>query len=304
MRRLIIVVLVVGICLLTFFISQGLDRLKQTKPRFAVNDKLFSKAIDKGQLEKRLEEASALAASIQNPGFYWTLNDSDNPAEVYLIDSTAQTKIVCKLQGIQNRDWEDIAIGPGPKKDKKYVYVGEIGDNSAAYDFKYLYRFEEPDLKNGAEQTIASVEILVVKLTDGKRDTETLMIDPTTSDLYIISKREERVGVYFQKYPYPNDTLKLNKVLELPFKWVTSGSISQDATEVLIKNYDKIFYWKRTSEKSLIELLKKDPVEIPYKPEPQGEAICFGYNNSGFYTISETRITQPLAQLKFYKRLK
>ncbi|HCW08581.1 MAG TPA: PE-PGRS family protein, partial [Cytophagales bacterium] len=35
-----------------------------------------------------------------------------------------------------------------------------------------------------------------------------------------------------------------------------------------------------------------------------GEAICFAYDNSGFYTISETRIAQPLAQLKFYKRLK
>ncbi|HCW08494.1 MAG TPA: hypothetical protein DGG95_14140 [Cytophagales bacterium] len=304
MKRTIIVLTILVVSLATFFIGQSLARVKQTKTHFAVNDKLFSKAIDKGQVERKLEEASALAVSFQNPGCYWTLNDSDNPAEVYLIDSTAQTKMVCKLQGIQNRDWEDIAIGPGPIKGKKYVYVGEIGDNSAVYDFKYIYRFEEPDLKKGAAQTITNVETLVIKLPDGRRDTEAMLIDPTSNDLYIISKREERVGVYFQKFPYPRDTLKLTKVLDLPFNWVTSGSISKDASEVLIKNYNTIFYWKRSKEKSIIELLKKDPVEIPYKPEPQGEAICFAYDNSGFYTISETRIAQPLAQLKFYKRLK
>ena len=269
---------------------------------FRLDEKLFSKAKDKGQIEQRLVEASGLAASIQNPGCLWAVNDSDNPAEVFLIDSLAITKLVCKLQGINNRDWEDIAIGPGPKPGKKYVYVAEIGDNNAKYDFKYLYRFEEPSVKNGAEQTITDVETLIVKLPDGKRDTETLMIDPTTNDLYIVSKREEKARVYLQKYPYPKDTLRPVKVLELPFNWVTSGAISQDGREVLIKNYPTIYYWKRTNEKSLVELLAKTPKEIPYDPEPQGEAICFTIDKSGFYTISETREGKPLAQLKFYKR--
>jgi len=71
---------------------------------------------------------------------------------------------------------------------------------------------------------------------------------------------------------------------------------------VLIKNYPTIFYWKRTTEKTLVELLAKDPVKILYDPEPQGEAICFTNDKSGFYTISETRENMPLAELKFYKR--
>lgn len=267
-----------------------------------IDEKIFAKARDLGQIEQRLVEASGLVASFQNPGCLWAINDSDNPAEVFLIDSTAQTRMVCKLQGINNRDWEDIAIGPGPKQGKKYVYVAEIGDNNAKYDFKYLYRFEEPSVKNGAEQTITNVETLVIKIPDGKRDTEALMIDPTTNDLYIVSKREEKVRVYLQKYPYPKDTLKLSQVLELPFNWVTAGSISLDGREVLIKNYPTIYYWKRTNEKNLVELLAKTPKEIPYDPEPQGEAICFANDKSGFYTISETREGKPLAQLKFYKR--
>ncbi|GHM98588.1 hypothetical protein WSM22_00780 [Cytophagales bacterium WSM2-2] len=269
---------------------------------FVKDDKRFAGAKEKGAIEQRLVEASGLVASFQNPGCLWALNDSGNPAEVFLIDNTAKTKMVCKLSGIVNRDWEDIAVGPGPKKEKKYIYVAEIGDNNAAYDFKYLYRFEEPSLKNGKEQTITNIETLVIKMPDGKRDTETLMIDPSNNDLYLVSKREEKVNVYLQKYPYPKDTLKPVKVLSLPFNWVTAGSISLDGKEVLIKNYPSIYYWKKTNEKSLVELLAKEPVELPYTPEPQGEAICFTNDKSGFYTISETRLGKPLAQLKFYKR--
>jgi hypothetical protein len=274
----------------------------QNSDSYVVNENLFDKAKSKGQLERRLEEASGLAASFKNPGDLWVINDSDNPAELFLIDSTAKTKMVCKLKGIENRDWEDIAIGLGPKPGKKYVYVGEIGDNDARYQFKYLYRFEEPSLKNGAAQTISGVETLVIKMPDGKRDTEALLIDPSSNDLYIISKREEKSRVYLQKYPYPKDTLRPIKVLEFPFNWVTCGAISQNGREVFVKNYSNIYYWKRTNEKSLVELMAKNPVEILYTPEPQGEAMCLTPDDSGFYTISETREGKPLAKLKFYKR--
>src|SRR5688500_3946663 len=42
-----------------------------------------------GRVDERLAEASGLVASIINPGFLWTLNDSRNPAEIFLIDQQA-----------------------------------------------------------------------------------------------------------------------------------------------------------------------------------------------------------------------
>ena len=77
----------------------------------------------------------------------------------------------------------------------KYVYVADIGDNLGIHDYKYIYRFEEPALKNGAVQMVTRFDTLVIKLPGEKRDTETLMIDPTTNDLYIVSKREKNVHV-------------------------------------------------------------------------------------------------------------
>src|SRR5689334_10562976 len=80
----------------------------------------FTKARSLGVIDKRLPEASRLASSVVNPGYMWSQNDGQNPAEVYLIDTTAQVKMTCKLS-VENRDWEDIAVGPGPEEGKTYV---------------------------------------------------------------------------------------------------------------------------------------------------------------------------------------
>src|SRR5690349_8917404 len=60
----------------------------------------------------KLSELSGLAASSKNPGYLWSLNDSGNGAEVFLVDKELNIKLTCTLAGIENRDWEDIAVGP------------------------------------------------------------------------------------------------------------------------------------------------------------------------------------------------
>ena len=264
------------------------------------NGKLFTKGVNKGIIDARLMEASGLVESIANPDYLWALNDGGNSAEVFLIDTLAKIKMVCKLN-VKNRDWEDVAIGAGPNADKKYLYVAEIGDNLGRYDYKYIYRFEEPSLKDGAKQTITSFDTLVIKLPGKNRDAETLMIDPTNNELYIVSKREKHVHIYQQHFPYP-DTLRPTEVLEIPFTRIVAGSISSDAQEVLMKNYEDVYYWKRAGEKYLIELLVKKPVELSYKPEVLGESICWNKDATGYYTLSESH-EGKMAQLKFYRRL-
>src|SRR5690606_31051496 len=66
--------------------------------------------------EKRLSEISGIAASVVNPGLFWVHNDSGGEPEVYLIDKSLNILLTCRLEGIENRDWEDITIGPGPEE--------------------------------------------------------------------------------------------------------------------------------------------------------------------------------------------
>src|SRR5687767_10710977 len=97
----------------------------------------------------KLKEVSGVASSVNNKGMLWAQNDSGNSPEIYLIDENLEVVLTCHLMGIENRDWEDIAVGPGPDPAKNYVYIADIGDNKAAYPYKYIYRFEEPVISAG-----------------------------------------------------------------------------------------------------------------------------------------------------------
>lgn len=252
--------------------------------------------------DKKLREVSGLAASANNPGLLWTHNDSGNRPEVYMVDEKLKIKLICKIQGVKNRDWEDIAVGPGPEEGKNYLYVADIGDNNANHLFKYIYRFEEPVLANqNGEITIAEFDTIVFQLEDGKKDTEAIMIHPETKDLYVVSKRENPVYLYELKYPYSvHDTLRATKVISLPLTQIVAAGISTDGNEILMKNYDNVYYWN-TKGKSLKEALQAKPQILKYTEEPQGEAITFARDGSGFYTLSE-RLKGEKIYLYFYGR--
>ena len=198
------------------------------------------------------------------------------------------------LEGASNRDWEDMATGPGPEEGVHYLYVGEIGDNQAQYDFKIIYRFPEPNIStNSTTSTIPSQQvdrILFRYPNDVQMDAEALLVDPLTTDIYIITKREEPVTVYRLAWPQSTDApMTADKVATLPFTQVTAGAISPNGLQILLKTYETIFLWTRNPEESIVDALMRPPARIPYTPEPQGEAIVFGSDGQRFYTLSEER---------------
>jgi hypothetical protein len=284
-----------------------------------VNENLFESGISLGQLADRtINEASGIAASRVNQGMLWTHNDSGDKARIFLIDSLGRTMMEVKLPGIRNRDWEDMAAGPGPDSTKSYVYIAEIGDNDARYEVKYIYRFEEPFFR-GADTTILQVDSIRFVYPDGNRDAETVMVDPLTRDLFILSKREKKVNLYRLPFPQPVAEvataelavagLDFHRLGEEKgyhpryFNQVVGGDISPDGSEVLVKDYSSVYYWKRRQGESINELLQRTPEILPYAPEARGEGIAFSLNGWGYYTISE-EVDGHIPHLVFYRRKK
>ncbi len=263
------------------------------------NSDLFTLGKSVGKVDKELEEASGLVASISHTGYFWTHNDSGNNAEVFLIDDKANVAATYTLANTQNRDWEDITMATLDGKD--YLYIGEIGDNNAAYPLKMLYRFEEPIATTG-KHTINQFDTLYIQLPDGSRDTEALMFDPVSTDMFLISKREDSVRLYeFSSRWNSGDTLIPAKKLTMPFHNVVAADISLDGKEVILKTYDYVYYWKREKAEPIVELLKQKPQELKYKPEVQGESVAWSRDGSGYYTLSESN-QHERASLLFYKR--
>ncbi len=287
-----------------FIICIFLLSCQQTDKASVVNAEVFEAGISVGVVkDTKIREASGLVASRINPGMLWTHNDSGNDPDIFLIDERGEIKCTVHLSGTKNRDWEDITIGLGADG-RSYIYVGDIGDNGAVHESKFIYRVEEPKIGDGVtDTTLNNVDKIEFKFSDGARDAEALMMDPVSKNFYVFSKRESRVNLYTLSGSLSTTEVMIaERVAEkLPFSFIVAANISEDGSEILAKNYASVFYWKRLSGESVEDAIKRAPETLPYAQEPQGESIAFDLNGTGYYTISE-RKKKTEQHLYFYKR--
>jgi hypothetical protein len=248
------------------------------------------------------DEISGLAPAHGRPGALWGHNDSGDRPRLFLFGQDGADLGTYSLPATA-RDWEDMAAGW--LDSTYYLFVGDIGDNDCLHDWKYIYRLPEPDLANagpGQATPVARVDTLTFAYPDGRRDVETLLYDPVSRGLYLVSKRERQTYLYLLPHPQPWRSRTTAQLLgRLPLDLITSGDISANGQEVLLKSYQQIYYWRRQPGESIEALLRRPPVLLPYAPEPRGEAVAFGHDGSGFFTLGED-IKKYRAMLYFYPR--
>ncbi|MGB3008458.1 MAG: hypothetical protein WBC06_18220 [Chitinophagaceae bacterium] len=238
-----------------------------------------------------IEEGSGIADSKANPGYLWVQEDSGNPAELFLLSYNGVTLKKIYIKNSSNRDWEDIALSGSD------LYIADIGDNQQVYTEYTIYRVPEPI---STLDTANSLEAIKFKYPDGSHDAEAFLIDPSTKDIYIITKRDVPAGIYKLSYPYSSmNTVIL--VTTLPFFGITGAALSFNGKEIIIRTYLNLYLFSRTTGQSIEKALQSKYIILPYISEPQGEAVTFANDNSGFFTLSEKGVA-PGVNLYFYKR--
>lgn len=237
-----------------------------------------------------LNEASGIDLGKRNEKVLWSHNDSGNKAEIYALKTDGSLLDTLRINNVVNRDWEDIAVAQDPYSGESYIYIADIGDNNAKYKSVYIYRIKEPQIVPQEDLIqIGKVDTIEVCYADGPRDAEALFWEPKTGDLYIISKREEQVGIYRIAYPFNfKDNNKAERICSLPISWVTAADLSDNGKRLLIKTYTGIYKYKVMMGNNHIIALSQNPKSLPYLTEPQGEAICWDANNKGYFTLSES----------------
>ena len=256
---------------------------------------------DVGRLPKGLEEISGMVASVQHKGLLWCHNDSGDEAVLYglLPEVGIVTRLNVFVEGGERGtavDWEDVAYDAN----KRILHVADIGDNNAVRPYVTIYSFDEPTESKLASKDAVDVRARRRNLVypDGPRDAETLLCDPRDGTLYIVSKREKRNRLY--RVPETGDTLIFEH--DFSFFSATGGDVSVDGRHVLIRTYLFVFHWFLPPQISLAEATKVSPDTVRYEPEPQGEAVAFRADGSGYYSTSERENGGDAAPLWWYPR--
>lgn len=256
-----------------------------------------------------MPEASGLVASWGSNDLLWTHNDSGEGPYIHALSTSGQYLGGYHL-GVPNTDLEDIAVGPGPDPALAYIYIGDIGNNDFGKPSRTSIRVhrlvEPPAPLEGETVRLEGVGVDTITLLypsdEEYIDAETLLIDPIQGQILIVRKANRKGGVYTS--PAYTTSRTGSFTIQLEYKGEiqmdlnpTGGDISRDGQEILVKRPDSVFYWQRNDYASVSEaLVSERGAEQLYLKEPQGEAICFDPDGTGYYTISEagSRSETPL----------
>lgn len=276
-------------------------------------DLRFGERIDLGlAANDDLTEVSGLEASAASAGLLWAHNDSGDGPRLFALDTTGAHRGIYRLAGAEARDWESLALGPGPEEGRSYLYVGETGDNLRQYGISYIYRLPEPAVGAAPVDTVLrTVDRIAFRYPGGPHDAEALLVDPATRDLWIVTKEDEAATVY--RLPYPQSTTEITEAERLtrldlrrlpgmrgfPNK-ITAGDIDPSGRYLLLKTYADVYLWARPDSGGTF--FDQNVQHLPYTAEPQGEALTWAADGGGYYTLSEERDGIP-THLYFYPLL-
>ena len=226
-----------------------------------------------------LVEASGLAWA---DGLLWTHNDSGAPLLFGMNPSGAVERRVA-VRDAPIVDWEDLAALDG------HLWLADVGDNLTLRPWVFLYDVAVP--MAGAEEV--SARAIQRTWPDGPTDCETLLADPVTGDLLLVSKDfsgQTRVG----RVGDPAVTEgELEIVAELQFgeggigstTLVTGGDIAPDGSMVVLRTYLSAWGFPRIPGEDWAVTFARTPCEIPVAGESQGEAVA--WTDDAIYTVSE-----------------
>jgi hypothetical protein len=243
-----------------------------------------------------LTELSGLVASRKNPGVLYAHNDSGSNSTLIVMSDVAAPLGQFVLSNVTAVDWEDVAVGPCDAG--SCIFVGEIGDNNLAYASRAVYRFAEPNLSPTTPMgtQMVTADALTFVYPDGRHNAETLLVEPTSGDIFVITKVSSVAStVYRMPKPFtPGSQATMEKVGDLALPGsaglVTGGDVHPCGTRMLIRTYPMIYEFKLGAGQPFSSIFAVPPTAVAtptQAQESQGEAVTYAADGVGYFTASE-----------------
>lgn len=265
-----------------------------------------------------------------NAAWLWICSDSPanmiggvsatNPATKFVLTLTGQTAMV---------DLEDITTAR--IDGVNYIFGMDFGNNPNTVDSRgagndmRIYKIVEPTITGSNLSTSNFIEIVAAfPGVNGPtlRDCEASFVDPVDGTLYIITKRDATQKVYSlakanqvagstQTLVYAGTMTALPESRTVALTttpcYAVSACITKDGKEIMVKNYSAVYHFPRIlGTDTVIQALQKSLATVAYvgggtlptpktshpNAEPQGEGICFGYDDRDYFSNSEYVATE------------
>jgi hypothetical protein len=242
-----------------------------------------------GQVQDpQLNAVSGIAASWRNPGLLYVHNDRDR-AEFAAVAESGLMVGRFTVTGAALRDVEDIAVGRCPAG--TCVHLADLGNNVTPRTEFQILRVAEPMIAGmGASATLAG-ERLAFTYPDGPHNAESLLIDPGSGALYVITKvaAGARSTVY-KLPPFPGGAA--TKVADLPVpaagdQPATAADAHPCGAGFLLRTNNTAYEFRIPMGTPFEDAFKATPMVVPVGVEQQSEAIAYRPDGRGYYTTSE-----------------
>ena len=254
-----------------------------------------------------LDESSGLALSLQNPGLYWTHNDSGGKPILYAIDEQGRTVATLHIDGARNIDWEDLASGPNDQG-QPTLFIADIGDNLRRRTRVQVYEVPEPKLPPPASPRAIALSVKPsrtwqLRYPAEAADAESLVVHPKTGQLHLITK--SLIG-QSTVYAFPATASETTGITELraiaqltfpplptsdkrsPFNVMTTGaSLSPDGRRLVISTYCSLYEWPVAPSGLSAATFETPPLRLPPPDLRQLEAVCYGPDSQTLLLTSE-----------------
>jgi hypothetical protein len=268
-----------------FGIGTGCDQTKNDSP--LCNG--YGPSLYLGELDSRLDEISGLAFSRRYPGVFYAHNDSGHQTEIFVMNTERELLGVLWLSGIENQDWEDIAVGPCGGS--SCIYIADTGDNEESREAVAFHRIPEPDLDPNTPfgyMRVDSITTTLGKYLDQPHDVEALIVN-TMGGLYVFTKQAGGSSI-FQGPDSDGGAMKYVGHLNFRPDWlVTAADYHPSGDRVILKVRDHVLEYNLTENLAIGSMLQRDPSIIPAVGEEQGESIGYDPDTGAIYHAAEVQ---------------
>jgi len=270
-----------------------------------VSSLLYSVKPEKIEItHKAIAEISGIEMLPCCDSLVFAVNDSGNPSEVYVLTLSGKVSQIIPIpKQFKNNDWEDISAAQIGEPNQAVLFIADTGNNKllkTSYEIVLLFI----TFKCGEDIPVQVDSLKSIKFTMDKSayDAETLLYDTQSGNLYVITKWSEFSKVFEISHPLTrtSDVFPARFCGQLPISIATGGDLDDTGNLLVIKTYIEVYFWNRQPGESIGDMCSRTPdALLPYKSEPQGEAICWSPDNKFYYTLSERKSAKSVFLYKY-----